>query len=114
MSRGKVLGGSSVLNFLLYTRGSIHDYDRWAREYGATGWAYEDVLPHFKAIEDYRAGQPDDQKYLIDSRGGRPASWTKPSGSPTFTHGGACQHGNVRRDSSFHVKRHRRVRKQQN
>ncbi|XP_077512922.1 glucose dehydrogenase [FAD, quinone]-like [Amblyomma americanum] len=60
MSRGKVLGGSSVLNFLLYTRGSIHDYDRWAREYGATGWAYGDVLPHFKAIEDYRAGQPDE------------------------------------------------------
>ncbi|KAH7962931.1 hypothetical protein HPB52_018794 [Rhipicephalus sanguineus] len=59
LSRGKVLGGSSVLNFMLYTRGNPRDYERWVRDYGATGWGYEDVLPHFKEIEDYRAGPVD-------------------------------------------------------
>ncbi|XP_049517670.1 glucose dehydrogenase [FAD, quinone] [Dermacentor silvarum] len=56
MSRGKVLGGSSVLNFMMYVRGNRHDYDRWAQTYGAAGWSYQDVLPHFKDIEDFRAG----------------------------------------------------------
>ncbi|KAH7966447.1 hypothetical protein HPB49_016393 [Dermacentor silvarum] len=60
LPRGKVLGGSSVLNFLIYMRGNPKDYDRWVREYGATGWGYEDVLPHFKEIEDYRAGPLDE------------------------------------------------------
>ncbi|XP_049269277.1 L-sorbose 1-dehydrogenase isoform X3 [Rhipicephalus sanguineus] len=59
-SRGKVLGGSSVLNFMMYTRGNPGDFDRWAREYGAEGWSYEDVLPHFKDIEDYRVGPSDE------------------------------------------------------
>ncbi|XP_049270061.1 glucose dehydrogenase [FAD, quinone] [Rhipicephalus sanguineus] len=56
LPRGKVLGGTSVLNYMLYVRGDRLDYDRWAQKYGAKGWAYEDVLPHFKDIEDYRVG----------------------------------------------------------
>lgn len=53
--RGKVLGGSSSLNGMIFIRGHALDYDRWVRE-GATGWSYEDVLPYFKLIEDFVGG----------------------------------------------------------
>lgn len=49
--RGKVLGGSSVLNVMLYIRGNRHDYDRWAAE-GAAGWSWEEVFPYFLKSED--------------------------------------------------------------
>ncbi|WP_227270099.1 GMC family oxidoreductase [Roseobacter weihaiensis] len=48
--RGKVLGGSSSLNGLLYVRGQPQDYDRW-RQMGNTGWGWDDVLPLFKRAE---------------------------------------------------------------
>lgn len=49
--RGKMLGGSSGLNYMAYVRGHPGDFDRWA-ELGATGWGHEDVLPYFIKSED--------------------------------------------------------------
>lgn len=56
--RGKVLGGSSSINGLVYVRGQKEDYDHW-RQLGNPGWSADDVMPVFKAIEDYGPGDPD-------------------------------------------------------
>ena len=54
--RGKVLGGSSALNGLLYIRGDRHDYDNWQR-LGNQGWGYDKVLPYFKKFECQENGE---------------------------------------------------------
>jgi choline dehydrogenase len=56
--RGRVLGGSSSINGLLYVRGQAHDYDVW-RQLGNEGWSYRDVLPYFRRAEDQERG-PDE------------------------------------------------------
>ncbi|MDA0961827.1 MAG: choline dehydrogenase [Proteobacteria bacterium] len=53
--RGKVIGGSSSINGMVYVRGHAHDYDHWA-ETGAQGWSYADVLPYFKRMEHWHDG----------------------------------------------------------
>jgi choline dehydrogenase len=53
--RGKVLGGSSSINGLLYVRGQHEDYDRWRQRENA-GWGYDDVLPYFKKAENQQRG----------------------------------------------------------
>ena len=55
-ARGKVLGGSSSINVMLYTRGARGDYDRWAKN-GAVGWSYDEVLPYFKRCEAWAGGE---------------------------------------------------------
>ena len=61
--RGKVLGGSSALNGLLYIRGDRHDYDNWEK-LGNKGWSYRDVLPLFKKFECQENGK--DQYHGVD------------------------------------------------
>ncbi|MDH5798966.1 MAG: choline dehydrogenase [Paracoccaceae bacterium] len=53
--RGKVIGGSSSVNGMVYVRGHARDYDHWA-EQGASGWGYADVLPYFKRMESWHNG----------------------------------------------------------
>ncbi|MEM6463839.1 MAG: GMC family oxidoreductase N-terminal domain-containing protein [Pseudomonadota bacterium] len=54
--RGKVLGGCSSINGMIYMRGQARDYDLW-RQMGCTGWGWEDVLPLFKSSERHHAGE---------------------------------------------------------
>jgi choline dehydrogenase len=49
--RGRMLGGSSSMNAMIYIRGSRHDYDSWRDEYGCLGWGYADLMPYFRRAE---------------------------------------------------------------
>lgn len=57
-ARGRVLGGCSTINAMIYMRGQKEDYDHWAA-LGNEGWSWEDVLPHFLRLEDYQHGAVD-------------------------------------------------------
>lgn len=54
--RGKVLGGSSSINGMIYMRGQAEDYDQWAQVTGDSSWSWTNVLPYFKKMEDYHSG----------------------------------------------------------
>jgi len=54
--RGRMLGGSSSMNAMIYIRGARHDYDTWRDEYGCTGWGYADLVPYFRRAEDNTRG----------------------------------------------------------
>ena len=54
--RGKVIGGSSSINGMVYVRGHARDFDHW-RDQGADGWGYADVLPYFRRMEQSHGGQ---------------------------------------------------------
>jgi choline dehydrogenase len=54
--RGRVIGGSSSINGMVYVRGHARDFDHWA-ESGAQGWGYADVLPYFQRMEDWHGGE---------------------------------------------------------
>ncbi len=55
-ARGRVLGGCSSINAMLYMRGQTRDYDEWARLTGDASWSWESVLPVFKGVEDHWKG----------------------------------------------------------
>jgi choline dehydrogenase-like flavoprotein len=54
--RGRVLGGSSSINAMIYIRGNRHDYDSWRDDYGCEGWGYTDLLPYFLRAESNSRG----------------------------------------------------------
>src|SRR5262245_6849553 len=57
-ARGKVIGGCTAINAMIYMRGQARDYDTW-RQLGLTGWGWDDVLPHFLKHEDHHGGRTD-------------------------------------------------------
>src|SRR6478672_5768715 len=67
--RGKMLGGSSGLNYMAYVRGHPGDFDGWAAD-GAKGWAYDDVLPYFAKSEDLIPPDPPDGVVIDDDAHG--------------------------------------------
>ncbi len=58
LTRGKLVGGSSSVNGMIFVRGNRQNFDDWAAD-GCTGWSYEDVLPAFKRLEDWEDGASD-------------------------------------------------------
>jgi 4-pyridoxate dehydrogenase len=77
--RGKVLGGSSSINVMAFTRGDPADYDRWAQK-GARGWSYADVLPYFKRVESWQDGESE----FRGKSGNIGVQWAKTT-DPIFT-----------------------------
>lgn len=71
--RGKVMGGSSVLNFMIYTRGNARDYDRWA-ELGNAGWSWDEVQPYFQKMENCQV--PDRARGYMGEKGPMPICYT--------------------------------------
>src|SRR5947208_11931682 len=59
-ARGKVLGGSSSINGMIFQRGNPLDYERWAADPGMEAWDYAHCLPYFKRMENCLAAEPDD------------------------------------------------------
>lgn len=57
--RGKMVGGSSQLNFMIYMRGHPKDFEQWANMSGDNSWRYENLLPAFKKSENYMGNWPD-------------------------------------------------------
>ena len=56
LPRGRMLGGSSSLNAMIYIRGNHADYDEWRDEHGCAGWGFDEMLPYFKRAEDNERG----------------------------------------------------------
>jgi choline dehydrogenase len=54
--RGRVMGGCSAINGMVYTRGNPQDFDEWERDFGCAGWSYADVLPYFMHMETATIG----------------------------------------------------------
>jgi choline dehydrogenase-like flavoprotein len=68
-ARGKVIGGCTAINAMVYMRGQVQDYDTWA-QMGLTGWGWDDVLPYFLRHEDHELGKSDLHGVPIHGAGG--------------------------------------------
>jgi choline dehydrogenase len=79
--RGKVLGGSSSINGMIFQRGNPMDYERWAADPGMETWDYAHCLPYFKRMEDCLAADPDDE---YRGKGGPLALERGPVTNPLF------------------------------
>ncbi|MFN4275104.1 MAG: GMC family oxidoreductase [Ferrovibrio sp.] len=68
-ARGKVIGGCTAINAMVYMRGQVQDYDTWA-QMGLSGWGWDDVLPYFLKHEDHQLGKSDLHGVPIHGAGG--------------------------------------------
>ena len=94
--RGRVIGGSSAINAMIYMRGNACDYDGWA-EAGNPGWSYRDVLPYFRRAEDNQRGADD-----YHGAGGPLAVSDIDAPNPLSTAFiAACEHASIPRNSDF-------------
>ncbi len=78
IAQGKVLGGGTSINAMIYVRGNHRDYDRW-QELGNEGWSYQEILPYFQKSEDYERGAStyhgvEGPLHVIDYRNPTPVS----------------------------------------
>ena len=80
-ARGKVLGGSSSINGMIFQRGNPLDYERWAADPGMESWDYAHCLPYFRRMEDCLAAEPDDP---FRGHGGPLGLERGPAASPLF------------------------------
>jgi choline dehydrogenase len=80
-ARGKVLGGSSSINGMIFQRGNPLDYERWAGEEGMQAWDYAHCLPYFRRMEDCLAAEPGDE---FRGRGGPLVLERGPAAGPLF------------------------------
>lgn len=71
--RGKIIGGSSSMNAMIYHRCSPSDFDEWVSAYGCKGWGYEDLLPHFRCMENFTPNMETPADTLDDH--GRAGRW---------------------------------------
>jgi choline dehydrogenase len=81
-ARGKILGGSSSINGMIFQRGNPLDYERWAADPGMKTWSYAHCLPYFKRMEDCTAAPPDDP---FRGKGGPLVLERGPATNPLFT-----------------------------
>ena len=79
-NRGKVLGGSSTLNAIIFNRGNRRDYDNWAKKYGADGWSFNEIIKYFKKFENNTDPLLVSQNPGFHGTGGpvQISSWMKP------------------------------------
>jgi choline dehydrogenase len=80
-ARGRVLGGSSSINGMIFQRGNPLDYERWAADPGMASWSYAHCLPYFRRMEDATAAAPDDP---FRGHGGPLTLERGPAASPLF------------------------------
>jgi choline dehydrogenase len=81
--RGKVLGGSSSINGMVFVRGHALDFDHWRDQHGAHGWGYEDCLPYFKKMETW-AESPHEEDAPFRATGGPLAVRNGSSQNPLY------------------------------
>lgn len=74
LPRGKVMGGSSTINYMIYTTGNRHDYDRWEK-LGNNGWGYKDVLPYFLKHENMMIPELGEDKIYHATTGELPITY---------------------------------------